>query len=219
MKKVILFDLDGTLTDPKVGITRSVQHALRYYGIEEPDLDKLCPFIGPPLTDSFQELYGFSLPQAKEAIEKYREYFSVTGIFENEVYPGIPEMLGMLKEKGFTLAVATSKPEEYSIRILEHFGLDPYFALVGGADMTETRVKKGEIIAYTLDRLGVNSKETPVMMVGDRKHDVIGAKENGIPCVGVLFGYGSREELLEAGADALVESVKELGEVLSEFTP
>ncbi len=219
MKKVILFDLDGTLTDPKVGITRSVQHALRYYGIEEPDLDKLCPFIGPPLTDSFQELYGFSLPQAKEAIEKYREYFSVTGIFENEVYPGIPEMLGMLKEKGFTLAVATSKPEEYSIRILEHFGLAPYFALVGGADMTETRVKKGEIIAYTLDRLGVNSKETPVMMVGDRKHDVIGAKENGIPCVGVLFGYGSREELLEAGADALVESVKELGEVLSEFTP
>ena len=218
MKKVILFDLDGTLTDPKVGITRSVQHALRYYGIEEPDLDKLCPFIGPPLTDSFQELYGFSLPQAKEAIEKYREYFSVTGIFENEVYPGIPEMLGMLKEKGFTLAVATSKPEEYSIRILEHFGLDPYFALVGGADMTETRVKKGEIIGYTLERLGVNSKETPVMMVGDRKHDVIGAKENGIPCVGVLFGYGSREELLEAGADALVESVKELGEVLSEFT-
>ena len=217
-KKYILFDLDGTLTDPKVGITRSVQHALRYYGIEEPDLDKLCPFIGPPLTDSFQELYGFSLPQAKEVIEKYREYFSVTGIFENEVYPGIPEMLGMLKEKGFTLAVATSKPEEYSIRILEHFGLDPYFALVGGADMTETRVKKGEIIAYTLDRLGVNSKETPVMMVGDRKHDVIGAKENGIPCVGVLFGYGSREELLEAGADALVESVKELGEVLSEFT-
>ncbi len=201
-----------------MGITRSVQHALRYYGIEEPDLDKLCPFIGPPLTDSFQELYGFSLPQAKEAIEIYREYFSVTGIFENEVYPGIPEMLGMLKEKGFTLAVATSKPEEYSIRILEHFGLDPYFALVGGADMTETRVKKGEIIAYTLDRLGVNSKETPVMMVGDRKHDVIGAKENGIPCVGVLFGYGSREELLEAGADALVESVKELGEVLSEFT-
>ena len=219
MKKVILFDLDGTLTDPKEGITRSVQHALRYYGIEEPDLDKLCPFIGPPLTDSFQELYGFSLPQAKEAIEKYREYFSVTGIFENEVYPGIPEMLGMLKKKGFTLAVATSKPEEYSIRILEHFGLDPYFALVGGADMTETRVKKGEIIAYTLDRLGVNSKETPVMMVGDRKHDVIGAKENGIPCVGVLFGYGSREELLEAGADALAESVKELGEVLSEFTP
>ena len=218
MKKVILFDLDGTLTDPKVGITKSVQHALRYYGIEEPDPDKLCPFIGPPLTDSFQELYGFSLPQAKEAIEKYREYFSVTGIFENEVYPGIPEMLGMLKEKGFTLAVATSKPEEYSIRILEHFGLDSYFQLVGGADMTETRVRKGDIIAYTLNRLGVNPKETPVVMVGDRKHDLIGAKENQLPCVGVLFGYGSREELREAGADALAESVKELGEILAEFT-
>ena len=124
----------------------------------------------------------------------------------------------MLKEKGFTLAVATSKPEEYSIRILEHFGLDSYFQLVGGADMTETRVRKGDIIAYTLNRLGVNPKETPVVMVGDRKHDVIGAKENQLPCVGVLFGYGSREELREAGADALAESVKELGEILAEFT-
>ena len=214
MKQYLLFDLDGTLTDPKVGITTCVQYALSALGIEEPDLDRLCPFIGPPLSDSFQEFYGFSPAQAREAIEKYREYFSVKGLFENEVYPGIPKMLGMLKENGFTLAVSTSKPEEYSIQILEHFGLDSYFTLVGGADMAETRVRKGEIIAYTLNRLGVNPKETPVVMVGDRKHDVIGAKENGIPCVGVLFGYGSQEELLEAGADALAESVEELGRIL-----
>ena len=217
MKKVILFDLDGTLTDPKVGITKSVQHALRYYGIEEPDLDKLCPFIGPPLTDSFREFYGFSLEQAKEAIEKYREYFAVQGIFENEVYDGIPGMLEMLNRKGFTLAVATSKPEEYAIRILEHFNLSQYFQLVGGADMTETRVKKGEIIAYTLERLSVKPGTVPVIMVGDRKHDVLGARENNLPCVGVLFGYGSREELQTAGAEALAESVEELGRILTEM--
>lgn len=217
MKKVILFDLDGTLTDPKVGITKSVQHALRYYGIEEPNLDKLCPFIGPPLTDSFREFYGFSLEQAKEAIEKYREYFAVKGIFENEVYDGIPVMLEMLNRQGFTLAIATSKPEEYAIRILEHFDLLSYFALVGGADMTETRVKKGEIIAYTLERLSVKRGTVPVFMVGDRKHDVLGAKENDLPCVGVLFGYGSREELLTAGAEVLAESVEELGRILTEI--
>lgn len=227
MKGIILFDLDGTLTDPKAGITRSVQYALKAYGIDEPDLDKLCPFIGPPLTDSFREFYGFTPEAAAGALRKYREYFSVTGIFENEVYDGIPQMLERLKEEGFTLAVATSKPEQYAEQILEHFDLKKYFKVVGGADMSETRVKKGDVIAYTLKRLSMDTKkaagaenilnanEVPVLMVGDRMHDVQGAKENGLPCVGVLFGYGSREELLEAGAEYLAETVENLSDVLA----
>ncbi len=214
MERIILFDLDGTLTDPKMGITKSVQYALRAYGIDEPDLDKLCPFIGPPLMDGFQEFYGFSPEKAREAVEKYREYFAVTGIFENEVYEGIPQMLEELNRAGFTLAVATSKPEQFAERILEHFDLAKYFKVTGGADMSETRVKKGDVIAYTLDRLGTDAEETPVMMVGDRMHDVYGAKENHLPCVGVLFGYGSREELSEAGPEYLAESVENLQKVL-----
>jgi len=214
MERIILFDLDGTLTDPKEGITKAVQHALRAYGIEEPDLDKLCPFIGPPLADSFMEFYGFSEKDAREAIHYFHEYFIGRGMFENRPYDGIGTMLQSLREEGFTLAVATSKPDIFAEQILEHFELRNYFKLVGGADMEEKRVKKGEVIAYTLDLLGVDPKKTPVMMVGDRKHDVIGAKENHIPCIGVLFGYGSREELSEAGADYLAESVENLGEIL-----
>lgn len=214
MEQVILFDLDGTLTDPKTGITKSVQYALKAYGIEEPDLDKLCPFIGPPLTDSFREFYGFTPEDAAGALLKYREYFSVTGIFENTVYDGILQMLDTLFQKGFTLAVATSKPEAYAEQILEHFHLKKYFKVVGGADMAETRVKKGDVIAYTLNRLSVDAGKTPVIMVGDRMHDVQGAKENGLPCIGVLFGYGSREELLAAGAEYLAETVEHLEEVL-----
>ena len=199
MNHIILFDLDGTLTDPKEGITKSVQHALQAYGIDEPDLDKLCPFIGPPLSDSFKEYYGFSEAQAREAIGHFHEYFTKQGMFENKVYPGIREMLTRLKDAGLTLAVATSKPEPFAIQILEHFDLLSYFTLVGGADMEEIRVRKGDVIAYTLDRLGTTPEESKVIMVGDRKHDVLGARENGLPCAGVLYGYGSREELEEAG--------------------
>ena len=159
MNHIILFDLDGTLTDPKEGITKSVQHALQAYGIDEPDLDKLCPFIGPPLSDSFKEYYGFSEAQAREAIGHFHEYFTKQGMFENKVYPGIREMLIRLKDAGLTLAVATSKPEPFAIQILEHFDLLSYFTLVGGADMEEIRVRKGDVIAYTLDRLGTTPEE------------------------------------------------------------
>ena len=214
MNRVILFDLDGTLTDPRVGITRAVQHALRAYGIEEPDPDTLCPFIGPPLTDSFKEFYGFSDQDAREAIPVFHEYFIERGMFENQVYEGMEEMLSRLLRAGYRLAVATSKPEPFAIQILEHFQLLSYFELVGGADMEEIRVRKGDVIAYTLERLGVDPKTAPVIMVGDRKHDVIGAAEQGIPCVGVLYGYGSREELLEAGAVQVVQTVEELGDYL-----
>ncbi len=214
MEHIILFDLDGTLTDPKEGITKSVQHALRAYGIEEPDLEALCPFIGPPLTESFMEFYGFSEADARAAIPHFHEYFVGRGIFENRPYEGIHDMLEGLCRDGFTLAVATSKPEVFAEQILKHFGLRRYFKLVGGADMEEKRVKKGEVIAWTLKRLGVDPEKTPVIMVGDRRHDVAGAKENGLLCAGVLFGYGSREELLEAGVDYLAESVEKLGEIL-----
>lgn len=212
-KKYILFDLDGTLTDPMIGITRSVQHALRAYGIEEPDLKALCPFIGPPLKDSFMKYYDFPEDQAQEAISRYREYFAVRGIFENKVYDGIPEMLGQLKEKGRVLLVATSKPEEFAVRILEHFGLARYFDYVCGASMDEKRVKKGEVIAYTLETAGIKDVSEAVM-AGDREHDVLGARENGMDSVGVLFGYGSRQELEEAGATCIAETVDELRDIL-----
>ena len=214
MNHIILFDLDGTLTDPKEGITKSVQHALQAYGIDEPDLDKLCPFIGPPLSDSFKEYYGFSEAQAREAIGHFHEYFTKQGMFENKVYPGIREMLTRLKDAGLTLAVATSKPEPFAIQILEHFDLLSYFTLVGGADMEEIRVRKGDVIAYTLDRLGTTPEESKVIMVGDRKHDVEGAKKTGLSVVGVLYGYGSREELQDAGADYLCETPGEVAELL-----
>ena len=212
-REYILFDLDGTLTDPMEGITRSVQYALRAYGIEEPDLKALCPFIGPPLKESFMKYYGFPEDKAQEAIGKYREYFAVTGIFENQVYDGIEKMLRELKAAGRTLLVATSKPEEFAVRILEHFHLDGYFDYVCGASMDEKRVKKGEVIAYALETAGIGDASKAVM-VGDREHDVIGAKENNMDCVGVLFGYGSRQELEAAGAWKTAVTVEELGEIL-----
>lgn len=214
MEKIILFDLDGTLTDPKEGITKAVQHALKAYGIEENNLDSLCPFIGPPLVDSFMEFYGFNEKDAREAIPVFHEYFTRQGMFENKVYPGMEKMLRSLNEAGFTLAVATSKPEIFAEQILEHFGLHSFFKLVGGADMEETRVKKGDVIEYTLKRLKADPAVTPVLMVGDRKHDVIGAAENGIDCIGVLYGYGSSKELSGAGAKYLAESVGELEKFL-----
>lgn len=212
-RECILFDLDGTLTDPGLGITRSVQYALRTYGIEVADLTKLYPFIGPPLKDSFMRFYGFPEAQAAEAIGRYREYYTVKGIFENAVYDGIPEMLGKLKTAGASLAVATSKPEEFAVQILKHFNLYEYFDAVGGASMDEVRVKKGEVIGYTLKKLGTAGGKGSIM-AGDREHDVAGARENGLDCVGVLFGYGSREELKKAGAYSLAETVSELEECL-----
>lgn len=212
-KSYILFDLDGTLTDPMVGITKSVQYALKTYGIEEPDLEKLIPFIGPPLKDSFMKYYNFPEEQAREGIARYREYFTVKGIFENQVYDGIPQMLQKLKAAGKSLLVATSKPEQFAKQILEHFDLDGYFDFIGGASMDEVRVKKGDVIAYVIDSMGIGDVSQAVM-VGDREHDVLGARENGMDCVGVLFGYGGRQELEHAGAGRIVETVEELTEVL-----
>lgn len=224
-KKYVLFDLDGTLTDPMVGITRSVQYALRHYGIEEADLTKLIPFIGPPLRDSFIKFYQFSKEQADEAVWVYREYFSDRGIFENEELPGIRQMLERLQRAGKVLLVATSKPEKFARQILEYFHLDPYFAFIGGADMGETRVKKEDVIRYVLEHQWSQAALSPgqqeawkaeAVMVGDREHDIIGARANGLQSVGVLIGYGSREELEQAGADRIASDVAELTRLLLE---
>ena len=216
MIKYLLFDLDGTITDSADGITNSVSYALGNLGISE-EKSNLYRFVGPPLVDSFKEFYGFDEKKAEEGVRLYREYYAVKGIFENKVYPGIREMLTRLKDAGLTLAVATSKPEPFAIQILEHFDLLSYFILVGGADMEEIRVRKGDVIAYTLDRLGTTPEESKVIMVGDRKHDIIGAHENQLPCAAVLYGYGSREEFTENGADYQIETVEELGDFLMKW--
>lgn len=215
-KDIFLFDLDGTLTDPMLGITKSVQYALRHYGIIVEDLSLLTPFIGPPLVDSFMRFYSFSRERAREAVSVYREYFAETGIFENEEILGIRGMLERLQGEGKRLFVATSKPEVFARRVVEFFALEKYFVFVGGADMDETRVKKGDVIRYVLEEAGVEGDEDKqrVVMIGDREHDILGAKENGIRSVGVLFGYGSREELEMAGADRIAEDVEGLQEIL-----
>jgi phosphoglycolate phosphatase len=209
----VLFDLDGTLTDPEEGITRSAAYALEHFGIHVEDPHTLTPFIGPPLKDSFMQFYGFSDADALRAVELYRERFSVTGIFENRPYDGVGELLSSLAREGLTLAVASSKPEVFVKRIMEHFGLSAPFAAVCGSELDGRRVKKAEVIAYALETLGL-SPSPAVVMVGDRSHDVAGAKANGLRCVGALFGFGGREELEAAGADYLAESVEDLGRVL-----
>lgn len=213
-RKLILFDLDGTLTDPGLGITNAIIYALKNWNIEVEDRSTLYPFIGPPLVESFQKFYGFTPEQAQEALLKYREYFSETGLYENEVYEDIPELLETLKSAGFLLGVATSKPEEYSIRILEHFGFLEYFDFISGATMDEKRVKKSDVIAYAIDHFAIDNKDN-IIMVGDREHDVIGAHENGLRCIGVLYGYGDEPELLEAGAEFIADTVDDIMFIVS----
>ena len=209
MYDYFLFDLDGTLTDPGLGITNSVAYALGKYGITVEDRRELYPFIGPPLRQSFSEFYGFDEEKTKEEVAFYREYFSEKGLFENEVYEGIPEVLSQLKQAGKKLLVATSKPEEFTNRILEHFGLAEYFDFVAGATMDETRNEKADIIAYALEQIA-DADKSKIVMVGDRKFDILGARENGIDSIGVLYGYGLRTELEEAQATHIVEKPEEL---------
>lgn len=209
----ILFDLDGTLTDPQIGITKSVQYALRKMGINESDRNKLIPFIGPPLTTSFRDFYELDETQAWQAVQYYREYFSQTGIFENAVYPGIPELLAELRRAGKVLVVATSKPEVFARRILEHFHLMEFFSLVVGSQLNGSMVEKGEVIACVLNQLAPFPSQS-VVMVGDRKHDIIGARQNNIEAIAVGYGYGTPEELQQAEPDFLATTVEELRDAL-----
>lgn len=215
MYKYILFDLDGTLTDPGIGITNSVMYALEKFGIEVEDRASLYKFIGPPLLDSFQNFYGFTKEESELALKYYREYFRPKGLYENHVYDGVEDLLRELKAGGKEMIVATSKPEEFAVEILKHFNLYQYFDFVGGASMDEKRVKKSDVIAYALEKGDVTDLDA-VVMIGDREHDVYGAKQIGVDSIGVLYGYGDYEELKQAGADYIVERPSEILKIVEE---
>lgn len=213
MERYILFDLDGTLTDPGEGITNCVGYALRKFGVEPRCREELYPYIGPPLVPSFEKYHGLTHEQAQQALLYYRERFSAVGMFENEPYPGITQLLGSLRAEGYRLLVATSKPEEFTVQILAHFGLDRYFDFVGGNTLQESRPTKADVIRYVMEQNpGITTDNT--LMVGDRHHDVDGATACGLRTVGVLYGYGSREELEEAGAFAVATDLAQLGAII-----
>lgn len=211
----IFFDLDGTLTKSGAGIVNCVKYALEKFSIFENDFENLKKFIDPPLLESFKNFYGFSEEDARKAVSFYRERFSKVGIFENEVYEGIPETLKKLKDSGKKLYVATSKPEIYVPKILSHFDLAKYFVFAGGSDIAETRKDKASVIQFVIEEnhLEKEARSRKIVMVGDRKHDAIGAAKNKIDFAGVLWGYGTREELEENGATKILESVKDLLEM------
>ena len=213
MFETLLFDLDGTLTNPFEGITNAILYALGEMGIHETDRQKLTAFIGPPLLQSFREFYGLDEDDALRATRAFRVYYERQGIYENVPYEGISQALVSLKTRAKQLFVATSKPEPFAVRILERFSLAQYFDGIAGATLDETRTEKAEVIAYALDRFRIPKQGT--LMIGDRKHDILGAKQNGLNSLGVLYGFGSREELLTAGADLLCETPARLPEVIS----
>lgn len=210
----LLFDLDGTLTDPKIGITKSVQYALAKMNILVESLDELNKFIGPPLRVSFKDFYQFDDAQIEQAVDYYREYFSVTGLFENDVFPGIQEMLDRLKKDPQTrLFIATSKPEVYAARILDHFELTSYFEYICGSELDGARSAKAEIIGFLMDKYELTPEKT--VMIGDRKHDIIGAHHQKIASIAVGFGYGSEEELIGCEPTHYVRTIEELSDLLS----
>ncbi|TXR99039.1 HAD family hydrolase [Bacillus sp. SH7-1] len=209
MYTTFLFDLDGTLTDPKEGIINSVLYALKKVGIEELHVSELDSFIGPPIQQSFIERYNMSEGEAERAVFYFREYLKQRGLFENNVYEGIPDLLQQLKNPANRLFVATSKPTVFAKQVLEHFRLTDYFEDIVGSNLDGTRIKKEEIIAHILQTNEELNKEE-IVMIGDRKHDIIGANRNEIASIGVLYGYGSETELTEVGATHIANDVKEL---------
>ena len=210
MYKAILFDLDGTLTESGEGITKCVQYALEKLGKPESDLKKLEVFIGPPLMEQFMKYAGLDEEMARRAVEYYRERYSTTGIFENRPYPGVEEMLQELKRKKYLLAVASSKPEYFVKQILDYFHLTEYFDEIVGSELNGSRTNKTEVIEETLRRLGLDKHREQVIMVGDKEHDVLGARAAGLECVAVSYGYGTEEELTAAQPLQTVSSTEEI---------
>lgn len=210
MYKAIFFDLDGTLTESGEGITKSVQYALEKIGKPEEDLEKLKVFVGPPLMEQFMKYAGVDEATGRKAVEFYRERYEVKGIYENHPYEGVAEMLQELKRKGYILAVASSKPEYYVMQILDYFKLSSYFDVVVGSEMNGARTSKSEVIEEALKRINMSDKRNEVLMVGDKEHDVLGARAAGLDCVAVAYGYGTQEELTEANPLKIVDSVDEL---------
>lgn len=209
----LLFDLDGTITNSETGITRCVEYALNYFGIQVSDLHDLLPFIGPPLLDSFKEFYNFTDEQAVIATEKYRERYKDKGIYENELYPGIEELLAQAGQQGKTVILATSKPEIFARRILDYFELSSYFSFVAGSGLDGSLHTKTDVINYILQSNKIADLSS-VVMIGDRKHDIIGAKNVGIDSIGVLYGFGDYDELTQAGASHIVKDIAALRNLL-----
>ena len=207
----LLFDLDGTLTDSTEGIVRCLEYALERMGYDIPeDTNK---FLGPPLYRSFAEFCGMNEEQVNEAVRIFRERYSTVGLFENRVYDGVPEMLKRLRDGDKRIMVATSKPEVYAVRIFDRFGLSQFFEIVGGANINGTRNDKDEVIEYVLGKAGISDRSS-VLMIGDRRQDVDGAHKTGLKCMGILWGFGSIEELTEAGADYIAETPEKAADML-----
>lgn len=209
----LLFDLDGTITDSESGITRCVEYALNHFGIQVNDLRELSRFIGPPLLDSFRDFYNFTDEQAAIATAKYRERYTDKGIYENELYPGIKELLAEAARQGKTVILATSKPEIFARRILDYFELSSYFSFVAGSGLDGSLHTKTDVINYILQSNNITDLSS-VVMIGDRKHDIIGAKNVGIDSIGVLYGFGDYDELAQAGATYIVKDMAELRNLL-----
>ncbi len=207
--KAIFFDLDGTLSDPQEGIINSIVYALDYYGVKAKRED-LKQYIGPPLPDTFSQLIGPDM--AMEAVEKYREYFKPKGLYENNIYPGVADVLKQLKEMGFILCTASSKPQRFVEEILKYFDIAKYFDFIGGATMDEKISKKEDVINLVLQTTGIKNNE--VLMVGDRKYDLEGATEMGMDAVGVLYGFGTVEELSACNSVALIEDIAQLIDIV-----
>ena len=213
MKNTILFDLDGTLTDPKVGLTKSIQHALKSFDINVENPDDLVKFIGPAIRPAFKQFYGFDDAGAEKAVEKFRERFLTKGIYENVMYDGVDIMLQKLKDAGKTLIIATSKPTIQAKTVLSYFNLDKYFTYVSGSEMNGDRSEKNEVMQYAIEQNNITDLSCCIM-VGDRKHDIIGAKTVGMKSVGVLYGYGGYDELSKAEADYIVKDIDGLSDLL-----
>ena len=204
---IAIFDLDGTITDSGTGIINSIRYALEKYGLPVPEEKVLRTFIGPPLKEQFQAVCGLNEEESARMVDAYREYYTEKGIFEKSVYSGVPEMLERLKESGARILMATAKPEKFAKRIAEHFDFAKYFEFIGGACMDGRRTDKYDVIEYVLDSCGISEEEKKdAVMIGDRSHDMIGAAKAGLHSLGVLYGYGSREELASAGAAMTAET-------------
>ncbi len=211
MYKYILFDLDGTLTNPKEGITKCVQYALRYFGIEK-NCDELECFIGPPLKEQFMRFSSLSEEDAEKAVSVYRERFAPIGLFENEIYPGVLDMLAELKKQGKIIALATSKPTVFATKIVKKYGIDPYLDYLSGSELDGRNVEKSAVVRIAMEKLGANPDET--VLIGDRIHDAEGAKENGIDCIGVSYGFAAEGELEGADVIKIADSPEMITQIL-----
>lgn len=211
----ILFDLDGTITDSQLGIKNSVAYALNHFGIKVDNMDSLNKYIGPPLRQSFMTFAGLSEENSHIGMTKYREYYGPKGIFENELYSGIVDLFERLKNDNKKIVLATSKPGIYAEIILEHFNIKKYFDFVAGSELNGVRTKKDDVIKYAIDKYNIDTNNA--IMIGDRKHDILGAKANGIKTIGVLYGFGSKDELESAGADYIAKNTKDIYNIINDL--